>query len=62
MRSTSPRAPLPCRRLPDVEALSVPIGRIVIVCVLAGLAGVLAAILPTHRAARLDVLKAVSQE
>ena len=47
---------------PDVNAITIPIGRIVIFFVLAGLAGVLAAIWPARRAARLDVLRAVAHE
>lgn len=47
---------------PDIDALSVPVTQILIFFVLAGLAGVLAAIGPARRAARLDVLRAVAQE
>jgi putative ABC transport system permease protein len=47
---------------PDVNAITIPIGRIVIFFVLAGLAGVLAAIWPARRAAKLDVLRAVAHE
>ena len=47
---------------PDVDAISIPVGRIVIFFVLAGLAGVLAAIWPARRAAKLDVLRAVAHE
>jgi putative ABC transport system permease protein len=42
--------------------LSYPIGTLLILLVLAGLAGVLAAIFPARRAARLDVLRAVAYE
>jgi putative ABC transport system permease protein len=47
---------------PDLDAVSIPIGRIIVFFVLAGLAGVLAAVWPARRAARLDVLRAISQE
>jgi putative ABC transport system permease protein len=46
----------------EVTALAIPWGRIVIFFVLAGLAGVLAAIWPARRAARLDVLRAITHE
>jgi putative ABC transport system permease protein len=42
--------------------LSYPVGSLVVLLVLAGLAGVLAAILPARRAARLDVLDALQYE
>jgi putative ABC transport system permease protein len=42
--------------------LAYPIGTLMILLVLAALAGVLAAILPARRAARLDVLRAVAYE
>jgi putative ABC transport system permease protein len=38
----------------------VPVTRLAIVTLVAALAGVLAAVLPARRAARLDVLKAIS--
>jgi putative ABC transport system permease protein len=41
---------------------AVPIGRLVVFVVLAGLAGVLAAVLPARRAAKLDVLQAIATE
>ena len=47
---------------PDLDVVSIPYGRIVIFFVLAGLAGVLAAIWPARRAAKLDVLRAVAHE
>lgn len=47
---------------PDMSAISIPVVRIVIFFVLAGLAGVLAAVWPARRAARLNVLRAISQE
>jgi putative ABC transport system permease protein len=42
--------------------LSFPVGTLAILLVLAGIAGVLAAILPARRAARLDVLQALAYE
>jgi len=42
--------------------LGIPAGQLVFYVVLAGLAGVLAAILPARRAARLNVLEAISYE
>jgi len=45
-----------------VTVLSVPGGQLVIYLVVAGLFGVLAAVLPARRAAKLDVLKAVVTE
>ena len=47
---------------PDLDVVSIPWVRIVIFFVLAGLAGVLAAIWPARRAAKLDVLRAIAQE
>jgi putative ABC transport system permease protein len=46
----------------DDFTLSIPVGSLVIVLLLAGLAGVGAAILPARRAARLDVLDALAYE
>jgi putative ABC transport system permease protein len=46
----------------EIGTLAIPWGRIVIFFVLAGLAGVLAAVWPARRAARLDILKAVTHE
>ena len=43
-----------------IDQLSFPVGRLVTFVVVAGLAGVLAALLPARRAARLDVLKAIA--
>ena len=43
-------------------ALSFPVGTLIILLVLAALAGVLAAILPARRASRLDVLEALAYE
>jgi putative ABC transport system permease protein len=42
--------------------LTIPVGQLVIVLVLAAIAGVLAAVLPARRAAKLDVLEALSYE
>ena len=41
---------------------SVPVSFIIVVLIVAALAGVLAAILPARRAARLDVLEALQYE
>jgi putative ABC transport system permease protein len=46
----------------DDFTLSIPVPSLAIVLVLAGLAGVGAAILPARRAARLDVLDALAYE
>jgi len=43
-----------------INQLAVPVGQLVVVVVLAALAGVAAAILPARRAARLDVLDAIA--
>jgi putative ABC transport system permease protein len=43
-----------------VQQLSVPFGQLLVVALLAGLAGVLAAAAPSRRAARLDVLRAIA--
>ena len=45
-----------------VSSLTVPGGQLVVFVVLAGLAGVVAAVLPARRAARLDVLTAISHD
>jgi putative ABC transport system permease protein len=45
-----------------VTELTIPVGSLVVYLVLAGLAGVIAAIGPARRAAKLDVLQAVSYE
>jgi putative ABC transport system permease protein len=51
-----------CRALEDqgVNAFVVPHGELVTIAVLAGVAGVAAALLPARRAARLDVLAAIA--
>jgi putative ABC transport system permease protein len=43
-------------------AFAVPVGTLIMLLVLAALAGVLAAIPPARRAARVDVLRAVTTE
>ena len=45
-----------------LQVLEFPAGRLVVYMVVAGLAGVLAAVFPARRAARLDVLEAVTTE
>ena len=45
-----------------IDVLSIPVLRLVVFVVVAGLVGVLAALLPARRAARLDVLSAISTE
>jgi putative ABC transport system permease protein len=42
--------------------LAFPVGTLLVLLVLAGLAGVLAAIFPARRAAQLDVLRALAYE
>jgi putative ABC transport system permease protein len=42
--------------------ISIPVGTLVVLLILAGLAGVVAAILPARRASRLDVLEALAYE
>jgi putative ABC transport system permease protein len=46
----------------DGFALSYPIGTLIVILILTGLAGVIAAIYPARKAAKLDVLEAVSYE
>lgn len=48
--------------LPELEVLEFPAGRLVAYVVIAAFAGVIAAILPARRAARMDVLAAVTTE
>jgi len=50
--------------IPDtfINTVSVPFGSLVVYLVIAGLAGIVAAILPARRAARLNVLDAISHE
>ena len=45
-----------------VSRLSIPMTQLAVVAVLAGVAGVLAAVLPSRRAARLDVLRAITTD
>ncbi len=45
-----------------IHQLDIPVGQLVVVVVLAALAGVLAAIVPARRAARLDVLGAIATD
>ena len=45
-----------------IDVLSIPWGRLSVFIVVAGLVGVLAAVFPARRAARLDVLRAISTE
>ena len=45
-----------------ITALTVPVGQLVIYVVIAGIFGVLAAVWPARRAARLDVLQAIATE
>ena len=46
----------------DGITLSIPVGQIVVFLILAGLAGLAAGVLPARRAARLDVLDAITTE
>jgi putative ABC transport system permease protein len=45
-----------------ITELSIPIGQLIVFMIIAALIGVVAAILPARRAARLDVLEAISYE
>jgi putative ABC transport system permease protein len=45
-----------------IDQFTVPFGTLLIVIVLAALAGVVAAVLPARRAAKLDVLRAIVAE
>jgi putative ABC transport system permease protein len=45
-----------------ITVLAFPVGQLLLYVVLAGIAGVLAALLPARRAARLDVLRAITTE
>ena len=47
---------------PGIFRYRLPVTQLVVICLVAGLAGVLAALLPARRAANLDVLKAISSE
>jgi putative ABC transport system permease protein len=46
----------------DGFKLAIPVGQLIVVLILAGIAGVVAAVLPARRASRLDVLEALSYE
>jgi putative ABC transport system permease protein len=43
-----------------IDTLTVPVGDLVVVTVIAAVAGGLAAVMPARRAAKLDVLKALA--
>jgi putative ABC transport system permease protein len=45
-----------------IDQLSIPIGTLAVIILIAAGAGILAAVLPSRRAAKLDVLKAVGSE
>ena len=45
-----------------IDTLTVPVGDLVVVTVIAALAGAMAAVMPARRAAKLDVLKALATE
>jgi putative ABC transport system permease protein len=45
-----------------LEVISVPVGQLVVFLVLSVIIGVLAAVFPARRAARLDVLRAIATE
>jgi putative ABC transport system permease protein len=47
---------------PELTSFSAPVGQLVIITVIGALAGVLAGLRPARRAARLDVLSAISTE
>ena len=50
--------------IPDtfISTVSIPYGSLVVYLVIAGIAGIVAAILPARRAARLNVLDAISHD
>lgn len=48
--------------IPEVGLVSIPWASLIVFLVLAGIAGVVAAIAPARRAAKLDVLQAIAQE
>ena len=52
----------PTLRELGIDQLSIPFRTLVTVVLIAGLAGVVAAILPSRRAAKLDVLRAIVSE
>jgi putative ABC transport system permease protein len=43
-----------------IEVLAIPVGRLLLFVAIAALVGVLAAVLPARRAARIDVLRAIT--
>jgi len=45
-----------------VESLTVPFGQLIVVTILAGIVGVLASVLPSRRASRLNILDAIDAE
>jgi putative ABC transport system permease protein len=47
---------------PDLVSFKLPVAQLVVITVMAALAGIVAAIFPARRAARLDVLEAISSE
>jgi len=49
--------------LPDnfIQGVTVPVGTLIILVIVAALVGVLAAIFPARRASRLDILDAIAQ-
>ena len=50
------------KALPDQATLTIPAGQLALGTLGAGLAGVIAAILPGRRAARVDILAAISTD
>jgi putative ABC transport system permease protein len=48
--------------IPEFKAIAIPWGRMIVFLVVAGVFGVLAAILPARRAARLNILEAIQNE
>ena len=48
--------------IPEFKELSIPWGSMIIFLIVAGVFGVLAAILPARRAARLNILDAIKNE
>ena len=45
-----------------IDTLTVPVGSLAVVTVIAALAGAMAAVMPARRAAKLDVLEALATE
>jgi putative ABC transport system permease protein len=45
-----------------IDILTVPVGSLAVVTVIAAIAGAMAAVMPARRAAKLDVLKAIVTE